>query len=461
MELGSLQFDVFLILALLLYWVRDRQKWRRSVLIVADFCFVLLCGIKSLLWCAFFVLMTYALGRVTETAQNRKRAGLLSGCLVLLCLFLAGYLLPAVTQLSLFAAAGMSYYALSLAGYLFDLGKGNCERASLCDLALFAGNFAAFLSGPVQFSGSIRQYRELPSYDNETFCEGLLLILWGFFEKTVVANCLALSVDFLFGQIATTTPARLLLSSLFYSFQLYCDFAGYSNIAIGLGKLFGVTVPENFRAPYLATNIQDFWRRWHIGLSSWFREYLYFPLGGSRKGLIRTALNVLIVFTVSGLWHGFGLNFLFWGALHGAALAAFTLIRPFLQRHGMLERTEKNPVLRWIARILNFAFVNLAWIFFRSPSLMAGIDFLSRFREKLEFPSYILTTVNLPEKKIVSIFAGLALIFIVDLLHEHGKTPEKTISRSPVLRMVVYLLLFAAIAFCGNFEVSGSLYYNF
>ena len=461
MELGSLQFDLFLLIALLLYWARKQQKWRRSVLIVADFCFLVFCGLKNALWCISVILIGFLLGKVTASSRERKRAGTLSGLLILVILFLSWYLLPKLTGAGLFPSVGMSYYALSVAGYLFDIGNGKRESSSFSDLFLFSGNFMTFLSGPILSSDDIDQYRELPEYDDYSFNEGLLLILWGFFEKTVVANGLALSVDSFFGQIATATPARLLLSSLFYTFQLYCDFAGYSSIAMGMGKLFGVSIPENFRNPYLAANIQDFWRRWHIGLSRWFREHLYFPLGGSRKGTLRTMVNVLIVFAVSGLWHGFGLNFLAWGLLHGAALALYNLIRPLLNRTGMAEKTEKNLILRWIARLLNLCFVNLAWIFFRCPSLSAAIDYISRFREPLEFPSYILKTMDLPEKKIWSVFAGLVIVLVVDLLREHEFLPKDRILRSPVLRYLVFLLLFASIAFLGNFELSGFLYYNF
>ena len=313
----------------------------------------------------------------------------------------------------------------------------------------------------MQSSDYLLQYKELPDFDENSFHEGVLYILWGFFQKTTVANGLGLSVDHHFTNYTVSSPARLLLASVFYSFQLYCDFAGYSYIAIGMGKLFGISVPANFERPYLATNIQDFWRRWHIGLSRWFREHVYFPLGGSRKGIYRTAVNTIIVFLVSGLWHGFGLNFIAWGLMHGLALALFGLMRPMLNKYGLLEKAEKNPILKWIARILNFAFVNLAWIVFRSGSLSVSLQYIKMLRGPYEFPSYLLTTMNLPEKKIISVFACLLLVFIVDLLSEHDRSPKKVILASPLLRNITFIILIALIAFFGNFELSGFLYYNF
>ena len=355
----------------------------------------------------------------------------------------------------------MSYYALSITGYLFDQSKGKVPVASLTDMFLYGGSFTELMSGPVKSSDFLLQYRSLPDFDESRFHEGILYVLWGFFQKTTIANGLGLSVDHYFSNYSGASSSRLLLASLFYSIQLYCDFAGYSYIAIGMGKLFGIEVPVNFERPYLATNIQDFWRRWHIGLSRWFREHVYFPLGGSRKGLIRTAFNTIVVFAVSGLWHGFGMNYLAWGLAHGLALAVFTFLKPVLNKSGLLEKAENNFILRWMARILNFSFVNFAWILFRSGSLSVSLQFLSMLKGPYEFPSYLMQTMQLPEKKILSIFLCLLAVFVVDLLAENDRSPKKAVLASPALRNVTFILLILLIAFFGNFELSGFLYYNF
>ena len=461
MELGSLQFDIFIVLALFVYWAKTQQKWRRSVLMAADFCFLYLCGLPTLIWCCLFVFLGYVSSRLIDKSSDHRKTGLLCGSCLLALFFLAGYLLPHFFSSRLLSAIGISYYSLSVIGYLFDQSKDKFPVANIDDFFLFAGNFAVLLSGPVQSSEYLLQYRSLPDFDENRFHEGVMYILWGFFQKTVVANGLGLSVDHHFTNYAVSSPTRLLLASVFYSFQLYCDFAGYSYIAIGLGKLFGLSVPVNFERPYLATNIQDFWRRWHIGLSRWFREHIYFPLGGSRKGIYRTAINTIIVFAASGLWHGFGLNFVAWGLMHGFALALFGLIKPLLNRTGLLEKTESYPLLRWIARMLNFAFVNLAWIVFRAGSLSLALQYIKMLRGTYEFPSYLLTTMYLPEKKVISIFLSLLLVIIVDLLCEHDHSPKKVILPSPVLRNITFIILIVLIAFFGNFELSGFLYYNF
>ena len=461
MELGSLQFDIFIVLALFIYWAKPQQKWRRSVLMAADFCFLNLCGLPTLVWCLLFVLLGYLASQLIERSIDRRKTGTICGVFLLLLFFFVGYLLPQFFQLKLLSAVGMSYYALSITGFLFEQSKDKVPAASFTDVFLFGGNFATLLSGPVQSSDYLLQYRDLPDYDEKRFHEGVLYILWGFFQKTTVANGLGLSVDHHFTNYASSSPARLLLASVFYSFQLYCDFAGYSYIAIGIGKLFGLSVPVNFERPYLATNIQDFWRRWHIGLSRWFREYVYFPLGGSRKGIYRTAFNTVIVFFVSGMWHGFGLNFIAWGLMHGFALALFGFLKPLLNKHGLMERTDNNLFLRWIARILNFAFVNLAWIVFRSGSLSVSLQYIKMLYGSYEFPSYLMTTMYLPEKKILSVFLCLLLVIIVDLLCEHNRSPKYVILASPILRNIVFIALIALIAFFSNFELSGFLYYNF
>ena len=461
MELGSLQFDIFIFLALIFYWARAQQRWRRSVLIAANFCFMFLCGIPTTFWCWSFVLLGYLASKNIERSTDHRKSGLICGCTLLLLFFLAGYLLPHFYHVNFLNAIGMSYYALSIAGYLFDQSKGKVPAASFTDMFLYGGSFTELMSGPVKTSGLLLQYDSLPDFNEYRLHEGFLYILWGFFQKTTIANGLGLSVDHYFANFADSSSSRLLLASIFYSLQLYCDFAGYSYIAIGMGKLFGIEVPVNFDRPYLATNIQDFWRRWHIGLSRWFREHVYFPLGGSRKGLIRTAVNIIVVFAVSGLWHGFGMNYLAWGLAHGLALAIFTFLKPVLNKTNILEKTENNMFLRWIARILNFSFVNFAWILFRCGSLSTALRFISMLKGPYEFPSYIMQTMQLPEKKILPIFLCLLVVFIVDLLAEHKLSPKETILSSPVLRNIVFILLIVLIAFFGNFELSGFLYYNF
>ena len=461
MELGSLQFDIFIFLALILYWAKAQQKWRRSVLMAANFCFMLLCGIPTAFWCCTFVFLGYLASKKIERSTDRRKSGFICGCSLLLLFFLAGYLLPHFYHVSFLNAIGMSYYALSIAGYLFDQSKGKVPAASFTDMFLYGGSFTELMSGPVKTSDRLLQYDSLPDFDESRFHEGVLYILWGFFQKTTVANGLGLSVDHYFTNYSSSSSSRLLLASLFYSIQLYCDFAGYSYIAIGMGKLFGIDVPVNFERPYLATNIQDFWRRWHIGLSRWFREHVYFPLGGSRKGLLRTAFNTIVVFAVSGLWHGFGMNYLAWGLAHGLALAVFTFLKPVLNKSGLLEKAENNFILRWVARILNFSFVNFAWILFRSGSLSVALQFLSMLKGPYEFPSYLMQTMQLPEKKVLSIFLCLLAVFVIDLLTEHGRSPKNVILASPFLRNVTFILLILLIAFFGNFELSGFLYYNF
>lgn len=430
-------------------------------MIAADFCFLYLCGLPTLVWCCAFIMLGWLSSNLMDRSADHRKTGMICGIGLLLISVLAGYILPRFVSSSLLSAIGMSYYSLSITGYLFDQSKDKVPVASFLDFFLFGGNFTTLLSGPVQSSDLLLQYRGLPDYDEDRFHEGVLYILWGFFQKTTVANGLGLSVDHYFSAFSESSSARLLLASVFYSFQLYCDFAGYSYIAIGLGKLFGVDVPVNFERPYLATNIQDFWRRWHIGLSRWFREHVYFPLGGSRKGSIRTAINIIIVFLVSGLWHGAGLTFIVWGLMHGAALALFGLLRPLLKKAGLPDLTEANPFLKWVARIINFAFVNLAWIVFRSSSLSSAIQYIKLLRGPYEFPPYLLSSMQLPETKVVSIFVCLLAVIIVDILSENGHSPKEPILSSPLLRNFTFILLIALIAFFGNFELSGFLYYNF
>lgn len=209
MELGSLQFDIFIVLALFVYWAKAQQKWRRSVLMAADFCFLYLCGLPTLVWCLLFVLLGYLASQLIERSSDRRKTGIMCGISLLLLFFLVGYLLPHFFQLKLFSAIGLSYYALSITGFLFDQSQDKVPVACFSDFLLFGGSFATLLSGPVQSSDLLLQYKNLPDFDDDSFHEGVLYILWGFFQKTTVANGLGLSVDHHFTNYAVSSPARL------------------------------------------------------------------------------------------------------------------------------------------------------------------------------------------------------------------------------------------------------------
>ncbi|WP_303095134.1 MBOAT family protein, partial [Ruthenibacterium lactatiformans] len=223
---------------------------------------------------------------------------------------------------TIFVPVGISFYVFQSVGYLIDVyrHKISAER-NVINYALFIAFFPQIVSGPINRAGTLLpQLKTLHRKPNPTqLCEGLKLIFTGYLQKIVFADMFTIYIDAVYKDLKTWGGVTVLAAGILYSFQIYCDFAGYSNIAIGSARLLGIEIQENFNAPYRAVSIRDFWNRWHISLSTWLRDYIYFPLGGGRCSFLRKNLNIFIVFLVSGIWHGAAWNFIVWGLLHGVA----------------------------------------------------------------------------------------------------------------------------------------------
>jgi len=263
---------------------------------------------------------------------------------------------------------GISFYSFQSMSYSVDLYRGHAERAPrFIDFACYVAMFPQLIAGPiVRYKEVARQLVERPSR-GELFASGVLYFVIGFAKKILLANPLGEVADLTFGasSLATLTAWYGLVA---YAFQIYFDFSGYSDMAIGLGRMFGFELPTNFRSPYRSRSITDFWRRWHVSLSSWLRDYLYVPLGGNRRGLGRTYVNLSLTMLLGGLWHGAAWTFVVWGALHGTLL-------------GLERLNRKRPLWSGLPsplRVLcTFAAVNVAWVFFRAPDLSSALDYVA------------------------------------------------------------------------------------
>jgi D-alanyl-lipoteichoic acid acyltransferase DltB (MBOAT superfamily) len=273
----------------------------------------------------------------------------------------AGWTYPNIA-LDILLPVGISFYTFQAVGYIIDVYRRDLPvEPHLGMYALYISFFPQLVAGPIERAGNILpQFREQFRFDEARVVEGLRLILWGVFKKVVIADRLALYVNGVYNDANDYAGLPLIVATIFFAFQIYCDFSAYSDIAIGVAKVMGFNLMENFRQPYLSLSVHEFWRRWHISLSSWFRDYLYIPLGGSRVAFGRVLLNLFIVFVVSGLWHGANWTFVIWGALHGVYVVAESLIA----RWG--GRWTLPAVFRWAIMI---SLVCFAWIFFRANSL--------------------------------------------------------------------------------------------
>lgn len=259
---------------------------------------------------------------------------------------------------------GLSFYTFSAISYIVDVKRGKTAAAPLSDVALYLAFFPKFVSGPIQRSGDFfAQLNGERKIGWESFSTGVQIFAFGMFKKLVLADRLSVFVNQVYETPGIFDSKTVLLAAAAYSFQIYFDFSGYSDMAIGAARVLGFKLPRNFNLPYLSHNVTELWKRWHITLSSWLQEYLYIPLGGSRKGKVRTYINLILTMVIGGLWHGANATFIIWGLLHGVALAVHKL---FMQ---LTKGKKSNVVLNALSVLLTFAFVTFTWIFFRAESL--------------------------------------------------------------------------------------------
>lgn len=271
----------------------------------------------------------------------------------------------AVPNLDLLLPVGISFYTFQAVGYTIDVYRGTIKAEKHLGIyALFVSFFPQLVAGPIERAKNLLpQFKEKHYVNYARLEDGLKQMIWGFFMKVAVADRLALVVDAAYSNFDTHNGTTLLIATFFFAFQIYCDFAGYSNIAIGAARIMGFNLMTNFRRPYFSTNIGEFWHRWHISLSTWFRDYLYIPLGGNRIRKGRTYLNVFVTFVVSGIWHGANWTFVIWGALHGA----YSIIQKIFG----IDRLKFNGFgwLRLNMIFWNFILVLIAWVFFRANNV--------------------------------------------------------------------------------------------
>lgn len=346
-----------------------------------------------------------------------------------------------VPDFTLLLPVGISFYTFQAVGYMIDVYRGDIKaERNFLTYALFVSFFPQLVAGPIERARNLLpQFHQQHQFSSHEASEGLKQMLWGFFMKLCVADVLGQYVDAVFNNVSQHSGASLMLAAIFFSFQIYCDFGGYSNIAIGAARVMGFRLMENFRRPYLSVDIKEFWKRWHISLSSWFMDYVYIPLGGNRVGRVRHLFNLMVTFLVSGLWHGANWTFVLWGGLHGLFQVVSTLWR---QITGKGKRDGASPHL--LRRLFCFVLVVIAWIPFRANSVSdLGLIFSSIFS------NWAMPYID------ASVFAvglvSLALLVVNDLneefqFHLRAFRAKKAIVRYlSIVLLVSYILLFGAL----------------
>ncbi len=389
MSFVSLEFLLFFTAVVALYFVL-RPGWRVGFLLVASYLFYAYWNAYYLVLILTSTLVDYtAAQRIARSENERHRRGLLLVSLAanLGILFVFKYfnffsasaaaLLASIGvedagwTLQLLLPVGISFYTFQSMAYTIDVYRGQISpERNIFRFALYVAFFPQLVAGPIERAANILpQFREHHRFDYSRVVSGLRLILWGIFKKVVIGDGLAPFVNEVYANSSLYTGWDHWLATIFFAFQIYCDFSGYSDIAVGTARVMGYNLTTNFRQPYFAQSVSGFWRRWHISLSTWFRDYVYFPLGGSQVPIARHLFNLLVVFVLSGLWHGAAWTFVIWGLIHGVIVAA----EAFWRRQVITQRAGAGiPV--WLSWLGAMFVVVIAWVFFRAPDVASAFQ---------------------------------------------------------------------------------------
>lgn len=390
MLFNSVNFMLFLPLVVFLYYL-CHYKYRWVILLISSYYFYMSWKPEYVALIFITTFMTYITGIAIEKAKSAKQKKMylfLNLMINFSILFIFKYfnfvslslsnlfnsfLLPREFPiLDLLLPVGISFYTFQALGYTIDVYRGDVKAEKHFGIfALFLSFFPQLVAGPIERSKHLLpQFYSRHYFKFDNLKDGFVLILWGLFKKIVIADRLSVFVNMIYNNPYEYSGLPLILATIFFAFQIFCDFSGYSDIAIGSSKILGFDLMNNFDRPYFSVSVIDFWRRWHISLSTWFKDYLYIPLGGNRVSKQRWCLNQFIVFFLSGLWHGASWNFVIWGTLHSIYIIIFKLTNNIREKINYKIGLFKVPKIHYILKILlTFILVDFAWIFFRANTL--------------------------------------------------------------------------------------------
>jgi D-alanyl-lipoteichoic acid acyltransferase DltB (MBOAT superfamily) len=478
MSFVSVLFLMFFAVLVVAYW-STKQEWRWLLLAGASYYFYFS-------WQPFFAvliglvtLLTYSVALAMEYWPQRKKLSLVAGIGILFSILFfykyLGFASLTLTEIlswfeitlriptfSLLLPLGISFYTFQSVGYLFDVYRGTCKaERHFGKLAVFTAFFPLAGSGPIERSTTLLpQIDVAKKFSYAQTVSGLQLFTYGLFKKLVIADNLGTVVDRVFDNLPEYKGLSLIVTMIFFSWQIYADFSGYTDMARGVGRMLGFNLLENFRWPYLATSVGDFWRRWHISLSSWLRDYLYIPLGGSRQGMVRTLLNTLVVFVLCGLWHGPTWTFVVWGVLHGVVISGERLVKQYM------PFKVSVPALMMI--LYTNSLIGISWVFFRATSFADALYILRNAPVGIKnfvLPSYIWATLSQMYKtNVVEMLIGLsclAIIISLELLSSKVAL-GKLIRRQPTMvRWFIYTSVVATIILFRKADIVQFMYVQF
>ena len=472
MSFVSVSFLLFLPLVFLLYWgLAKHLRWQNMFLVVASYVFYGWWDYRFLLLILLTSLSSYVTGiLIARSSGQRRRYWTATTNIVFNLLILAvfkyynffidslqvltssvGFHFDALT-LYLILPVGISFYTFQSLSYTIDVYKRKVTATTdVVAFFVYISFFPQLVAGPIERATNLLpQMLHTRRFDYDDTVDGLRQMLWGFFKKMVIADQCALAVNMVWNDWQSQGALMLLVSMVLFSFQIYGDFSGYSDIAIGTAKLFGIRLNDNFRLPYFSRNIAEFWRRWHVSLMSWFRDYVYIPLGGSHGTRMLTARNTMIVFLLSGLWHGANWTFVFWGAYNAVLFLPSLMLGRKYERHTTVPSLSDVPTV-----LLTFLFIALGWVIFRADSLNAAFGYLHLLFISVVHGSWGAMTAG----KAALLWCGV-LVVIEWLSRSYRHPLQLALAWPPAVRWCVYYVLLLCIIFFHG-EEQTFIYFQF
>lgn len=486
MIFNSVEFLIFLPVVFVIYWLlRSRLKWQNAFVVVASYFFYGWWDWRFLILIAFTSFCSYLSGRwiwkhnnpnednnVCRQRENTKRARWITAGNITINLLILGVfkyynffvesfiaLFPALNAdrllINIILPVGISFYTFQALSYSIDVFRRNIEPTrDIVAFFAYVSFFPQLVAGPIERATNLLpQFERKRTFDYATAVDGLRQMLWGFFKKMVVADRCAVFVDSVWGDLASQSGSTLLMAAICFTFQIYGDFSGYSDIAIGTAKLFGIRLKRNFNVPYFSRDIAEFWRRWHISLTTWFRDYLYIPLGGSRVSKVKVVRNTFIIFLVSGLWHGANWTFVAWGAYHALLFLPLIILGKNRRYTNIVAENRMLPTVKeFLQMLLTFILAVIGWIIFRSENIGQSFD--------------IIQDIFSPTLFCIPLIPGLTLLFVLLMLvvewlnrsKEHGFVVDDIKPRW-VRWTIYYTVCFCIILFSSQSETF--IYFQF
>lgn len=482
MLFNSFEFLIFYVAVVVLFFsVHDRYRW--VLLLGASYWFYMSWRVEYVLLIMATTLINYGVAIAIEKSRSDKlRTALLvlgvgASLSLLLTYKYANFVSENVEQalaaititwdvpyLDLILPLGISFYTFQAIGYVIDVYRGETKaERHLGIFALYVSFFPQLVAGPIERSHRLLpQFRRTQSFETTRLVSGLGLILWGLFKKVVVADNIAAVVDTVYENPDAFSGPFLILATFFFAIQIYCDFSGYSDMAVGTARILGYNLMVNFERPYFARSVAQFWRRWHISLSTWFRDYVYRPLGGNRVSRLVWVRNITVVFLLSGIWHGANWTFVVWGLIHGLALVAGALtveLRVWFSDAIGLSRLPKVHAL--VQTLVVTVIVLIAWVFFRAQSIGEAMSIIGGFTDFTDVRVDMLWQMGLTRFEMAVATASIFALFLIEAIQEFERTPATKLWSMQTVRWTSYAMAFYAIVFFGLFGQKEFIYFQF